>query len=117
MASKSVILRTSYAISFIITGLIFVFALFSGAEAGGNDFNAVLKNSLNTIPWAILITLLLISLKWKKAGSIMLICYVLFMLYFFNFSGPNFFVFTFVVSLVLLFTSATILYLNLNRAA
>ncbi len=76
--------------------LVFVFALLSGSEDIG-----LLKNSLNTLPW---IALLLVTLyAWKKPvfGGLILILLGLAMVYFFNFSGKNFFLSTFILTLVI----------------
>ena len=89
-----------------ILGLIFgisivIFALLSGAEAYGNDFMAILKNSPNALPW--LFFLLLICLAWKNeflGGTIITVLGIA-MLFFFQIIG-NFMISTFVIVLMVL---------------
>lgn len=81
--------------------LIFTFALVSGAEAYGNDFMAVVKNSPNALPW--LIFLLLIWLAWKNEllGGIFITILGIALLFFFQVFG-NFMMATFIIVLVVI---------------
>jgi len=69
---------------------VFLFALLSGSEEYGGGFMGIIKNSHNTLPWALLFGLN--YLVWKKElyGGIILAIFGLFIAWFFNFSGPNF---------------------------
>ena len=73
--------------------LVFVFALFSGSEDVG-----ILKNSPNALPWAALLLITLYAWKKPVTGGIILFLLGLGMVYFFNFSGKNFFLTTFVMT-------------------
>lgn len=71
-------------LGFVFGILIFVFALFSGAEEGGNSFNAVLKNSPNALPW--LFYLLIVVFAWRREliGGVLLVSFGIFFLFFFR---------------------------------
>lgn len=63
--------------------LIFIFALFSGAEQLGGGIKGVLLNSPNTIPWIILLGI--VWLAWKRpkiGGYILIIISILFTIFF-----------------------------------
>ena len=62
--TAKIIKRLALIIGISFGVLIFIFALMSGAEAYGNDFMAILKNSPNALPW--LLFLLLIWFSWKQ---------------------------------------------------
>jgi len=64
MRKANRIKRTALILGLIFGVLVFVFALLSGAEAYGNDFWAVLKNTPNALPW--LLFLLIIWFAWKQ---------------------------------------------------
>lgn len=96
--------------------LVFVFALVSGAEAYEGGFNAILRNSPNTIPWLIPLLLSIYAWKRKLLGGVLLILFGAFATYYFNFTGQNFFLSTFILCLsIILFgliISVTELYLT-----
>ena len=98
----AIISRTTARILGIIYGiLIFIFALVSGAEAYGNDFMAIVKNSPNALPW--LIFLLLVWLAWKNEllGGIIITILGIAMLFFFQVFG-NFMMATFIIVLIVI---------------
>lgn len=64
--------------------LIFIFALFSGAEAGGNSFDAILKNSPNALPWLVYLLIVLIAWKRELIGGLLLVVFGVFFLFFFG---------------------------------
>lgn len=82
--------------------LIFVFALFSGAEAGGNSLEAIFKNSPNALPW--LVYLLMVFIAWKRelTGGILLIVFGIFFLFFFEVFEHFMFSTFMIVSLVII---------------
>lgn len=82
--------------------LIFIFALFSGAEGYGNDFKAIAKNSANALPW--LLFLLFIWLAWENEflGGISITLLGIALLFFFQMTG-NFMTPTFIIVIIVLF--------------
>ena len=90
-------LKTANAFRFIaryallILGMsAFVMALFFGAGDYGGGLTGIIKNSPNAMPWALLLVILFIAWKKEKIGGILLTFLGIAMVYFFNFSGPNF---------------------------
>ena len=81
-----------------ISVLLLVFALVSGSEEAG-----LIKNSPNTLPWVGLLAVTLVAGKYKTLGGLMIFLVGITMIYFFNFRGPNFFFFTFVLTLLITF--------------
>lgn len=66
-------LKLSALILGLIFGvLVFIFALMSGAEADGNDFRALLKNSPNALPWLFFLVLLWFAWKQELMGGMTL---------------------------------------------
>jgi hypothetical protein len=98
------ILKVSARIVLLIMAVcLFGFSFLSGSESFGGGVQGILRNMPNTIPWAGLIVLVLFSWKQPLWGSILVFLATLFILYFFNFAGENFFLSTFVLSLLLVF--------------
>ncbi len=88
----------------IISILVFGFSLVSGAESYGGGFTGILKNSPNALPWMALIVLAIVSWRSALLGGILTTLFGIVVVYFFNFTGPNFFLITFIMtsSIVLL---------------
>ena len=83
----------------LIIGLItFSFSLISGAE--GNNILSIVKNSPNTIPWVILLALTLLSFKRELTGALAILIFGAILFFLFN-SGPNFFLVSFILSLII----------------
>ena len=82
----------------IISILVFGFALVSGAENYGGGFTGILKNSPNALPWMALIVLAIVSWRNALLGGILTTLFGIVVVYFFNFSGPNFFLSTFIIT-------------------
>lgn len=80
----------------ILGALVFVFALLSGSEDVG-----LLRNSPNSIPWLLLIVLTVYSFKKPVFGGLLIILYGLALVYFFNFRGANFFLTTFILTMII----------------
>ncbi len=87
----------------IISVVLLVFSLISGMEAYGNGLSALVKNSPNALPWVILFIVSLIAYKRHVFGGFLTLIIGLWMLYFFNFRGGNFFMTTFIVTLLIPF--------------
>jgi len=75
--------------------MVFIFALLSGSEEHGSGVNGLIKNSPNALPWMLLLVFLFIAWKWELIGGILITLSGFAALYFFNFSGRNFYWFTF----------------------
>jgi len=84
-----------------ISILVFVFALLSGSEDYGGGINGIIKNNPNALPWLTLIGLVLVAWKWELIGGIIISLLGLVLVYFFNFNGPNFWVSTFILTLLI----------------
>ncbi len=82
--------------------LVFTFALLSGSEGFGGGLGGVIKNSPNALPWLVLLAFNYVAWKWELIGGIIITLLGFGMLYFFNFHGNNFFVSTFVLTLLII---------------
>ena len=97
------ILRNIARYSLLVIGiLVFIFALLSGSEDYGGGFKGIIKNSPNALPWLLLLVLIYVAWKWELIGGIIITILGFIMLYFFNFSGPNFFLITFILCLLII---------------
>ena len=76
--------------------LVFFAALVFGAEGG---IKGIIKNSPNALPWLVLLLAILMAWKWELLGGIIVTILGVGLLYFFNFSGPNFWWSTFLLTL------------------
>ncbi|MEL6809915.1 MAG: hypothetical protein AAFP76_01115 [Bacteroidota bacterium] len=89
------LLKTIAWIILLIVGIATTaFAVFSGSEDLG-----LWKNLPNVLPWLSLLLLTLLSWKRPVFGGLLIFLLGLFLVYFFNFSGRNFFFTTFIVTL------------------
>jgi hypothetical protein len=75
---------TARTILLLFTGLIFIFALLSGAEQQGGGFMGVVRNSPNALPWLLLLGLVYMVWKWELIGGIMIIVCGVAAVFFFN---------------------------------
>lgn len=97
----AVILRNIARYTLLVFGvLIFIFALFSGAEEYGNGVKGVLKNSPNAIPWLILLVFVYVSWKWELVGGIIITLLGVVALGFFVIFSSNFMIPTLIISLI-----------------
>ena len=97
------IFRNIARYSLLVIGiLVFIFALLSGAEDYGEGFKGIIKNSPNALPWLLLLVLIYVAWKWKLIGGIIITILGFGMLYFFNFSGSNLFLITFILCLLII---------------
>jgi|GEM_PF-527574 len=81
--------------------LVFLFALLSGSEGYGGGIAGIIKNSPNAIPWLILLVLVFIAWKWELIGGILVTVLGIALLYFFNFTGPGFSLFPFILTIMI----------------
>jgi hypothetical protein len=82
--------------------LLFVFALFSGAESFGGGVLGVIKNSPNAIPWLGLLVFVFIAWKWELPGGILITALGLFVTWFMSVRGNNFYVIPFIFFLLII---------------
>ena len=82
----------------VLSVTVIIFALLSGSENYGGGIAGIIKNSPNAIPWLILLFLVYIAWKRELTGGIIIILSGIWMTYFFNFTGPNFFPVTFILT-------------------
>ena len=109
---------TARYVLLVALGLVFIFALLSGSGDYGGGLKGILYNSPNALPWLVLLILLFVAWKWELIGGILITLVGLVALYFFNFTGPNFFWFTFFLCLgIILFGSFFIVSWYLDRKA
>ena len=97
----AIIFRTVARYTLLVFGiLIFLFALVSGSEDYGGGLRGILENSPNALPWLVLLLLVLVAWRWELTGGILITLLGLFLIYFFNIRGNNFFVSTFILTLL-----------------
>ncbi len=97
------ILRNTARYSLLVIGiLVFIFALLSGSEDYGGGFAGIVKNSPNALPWLLLLALVYVAWKWELIGGIIITALGFVMMYFFNFNGQNFFVSTFILTILII---------------
>lgn len=108
-------LKISYIIAFSVGAILFIFSLISGTEEFGGGISGIIKNSPNALPWVLFLLIIAGSIRWKKAGALILAIYSFGILYFFNFSGQNFFPATFLLTSLLVIASLIILYFAITQ--
>ncbi|WP_298895257.1 hypothetical protein [uncultured Psychroserpens sp.] len=74
----------------LIASLLLAFSILSGSTDYGGGIEGVLRNSPNGLPWILLIVLVFVARKRELFGGILIIISGLWLVYFFNFRGPNF---------------------------
>ena len=85
-----------------IGALLFVFALFSGAESFGGGVIGVIKNSPNAAPWLGLLVFVFIAWKWELIGGILITSLGLFVTWFMSIRGDNFFIWPFIFFMLII---------------
>ena len=93
---------TAGGILLVITCLVFMFALLSGAERYGGGVKGILLNSPNALPWFLLLIFVFIAWKWELAGGIVITLTGLLTIFFFDFYNPKALPGLFVISLPLI---------------
>lgn len=97
-----------YGLIIVLVPLL-LFSLVSGTEGYDNGIYGLIKNSPNAIPWIILIGLLFLSRSRAKLAGFFITAIGIGVVYFFNFSGPNFWWITLIVTSLIPFFGALIL--------
>lgn len=93
------VLRYTARFGLTFLGLaIFLFALISGSEDYGGGFSGIVQNSPNTLPWIPLLIAIYVAWRWERIGGALIFLLGIFLVYFFSFFGPNFFLSTFIVT-------------------
>ena len=77
------------------------FALVSGANLD-EGINGLIANAANMLPWVVLAIFLAVAWKSELVGGILITLFGAYILYYFNFSGPNFFMATFILTSIVL---------------
>lgn len=90
--------KVSISLLILLSILTIGFSLLSGSEDYGGGINGVIKNSPNALPWVLLLLLTLFSIKKRKIGGLLIFVLGVFGVYFFNFSGSNFWWSTFALT-------------------
>lgn len=85
----------------LVASLLLVFSVVSGSEDYGGGITGLLKNSPNALPWLGLILLIFIAWNYELLGGILIFLCGLWFVYFFNFSGPNFWWITFFLTSII----------------
>lgn len=86
----------------IMVLVIAFFATVSGSEAYENKWLGIWYNLPNASPWIVLLALVPVAWKWEFTGGILVTIVGLGLFVYFNFLGNNFFVATFVITLIIL---------------
>lgn len=86
----------------ILSLLLLLFALLSGSQDYGGGFEGLWKNSPNSLPWLVLLVFVIIAWRNKILGGILITISGAALTYYFNFSGENFFLATFVFCMLIL---------------
>ncbi len=94
--------NTARYVLLILGILVFIFALLSGSEGYGGGLGGIIRNSPNALPWLILLIMVFIAWKWELAGGIIISLLGLAMVYFVIFQANNFFLTTFILTLLII---------------
>ena len=113
MNNVKLIRRIAKVLLLFITSIIYIFALISGSEDLGGGFIGILRNFPNTLTWILLFSINYLVWKNEMIGGIILIAFGLLITWFFNFTGPNFWWFTF--TLTSLLTIFGVIFMILSR--
>jgi hypothetical protein len=107
--------KTARILLFTITTLVFVFALLSGSEGYRGGFWGIIKNAPNALPWILLFALNYLVWKKELIGGVVLTLFGLFITYLFNFSGPNFWWSTFIMTSSITLLGVIFIYLHYEK--
>lgn len=86
--------------SIILISFALVFAIIMGANDLGDGVKGLIKNAPNMLPWLLPLGAIIWAWKNEKSGGIALTLIGIGLVYFFNFSGPNFWVATFALTML-----------------
>ena len=96
------LLRNVARVTLLLIGIIvFLFALVSGSEEYGGGINGIIKNSPNALPWLIIIVMTAVAWYKEQIGGVFITVFGIFLVYFFNFSGPNFWYSTLLLTMII----------------
>ncbi len=102
LSTANILRRTARYPLLFLAILTFLFALLSGSEGFGGGIMGIIKNSPNALPWALLLFVIYIAWKRELLGGIIITLMGFAMLYFFNIRGQNFFMATFILTLLII---------------
>jgi len=68
----------------VLSTLLFIFSLLSGADRLGGGIKGIIHNFPNTLPWIILLVAVFVSFKWELIGGIIILLMGIFSIFFFN---------------------------------
>ncbi len=92
---------TARAVLLAIGIIAFLFGLVSGAEMENGIIDGIIDNSPNALPGLALLVSTAIAWKYELIGGILIVLFGFFLIYFFNFSGNNFFPITFIATMLI----------------
>lgn len=81
--------------------MVFGFAFVSGANMDDGIISGIIENSPNVLPRLLLLGLTVLAWKYELIGGLVITCLGVYLIYFFNFSEPNFLISTFNLSLLI----------------
>ena len=96
----NIIRIVSLSLLTILAVLVVAFALVSGSEDYGGGIEGVIQNSPNALPWLTLLALVILAWKKELLGGIMITLLGIGLAIFFN-TGSNFFLSTFILTLLI----------------
>jgi len=85
-----------------ISILVFIFALFSGAESFGGGVIGIIKNSPNSLPWLLLFLLSRLAHRHSRIGGLILMVIPLVFLIFSSFHQKDILVFSIIFAPIFL---------------
>ena len=84
----------------VLSVLLLAFSLLSGSEEYGGGLAGIVKNSPNSLPWIVFAMAVFIAWRRNVWGGILIAIFGGVITYYFNFTGGNFFLVTFIVCLM-----------------
>lgn len=97
----------------VISILLLVFSLLSGSEDYGGGLSGIVKNSPNSLPWVVFVMGVFIAWRRNVWGGLLIAIFGGVITYYFNFTGSNFFLITFIVCLLIVFLGLLVLFSGL----
>ncbi len=97
----------------VLSVLLLVFSLLSGSEDYGGGLAGIVKNSPNSLPWVVFAMAVFIAWRRNVWGGILITIFGGVITYYFNFTGSNFFLITFIVCLFVVFLGLAVVFSGL----
>jgi hypothetical protein len=97
----------------VLSIVLLAFSLLSGSEEYGGGLAGIVKNSPNSLPWIVFIMGVFIAWRRNIWGGLLIVIYGGVITYYFNFTGGNFFLITFIVCLLVVFLGLLVLFSGL----